>query len=293
MRVNGFVSAVVAVLLPAVAAAGPYAPAAGQSGSTAIDKDDDDGTWTWATGYINYLPGTAVDPTWQTPEKALGPAAGNSYDIVGLGRGGEITLTFSTPIADGLGWDFAVFENSFSDTFLELAWVEVSSDGTNFVPFPAFSIQGIDLSDPTNRSKDTPVGGFGAVDPTNIDGFADKYRQGFGTPFDLGLFAGIPELEGVIDLNSITHVKLVDIVGDGNTFDNSPETVEVPGLGEIPWGPFPIYDPYPTSGAAGFDLDAIAVLNAGAPIPGVPIPPAVWLLGTALAGLAFVSRRRG
>ena len=53
--------------------------------------------------------------------------------ILSLGDGGEATLTFSTPISNGQGADFAIFENSFSATFLELGLVEVSSDGQNFV----------------------------------------------------------------------------------------------------------------------------------------------------------------
>ena len=78
---------------------------------------------------------------------ALGPA--DAYDfgtglpstspttVVSLGDGGSITLTFAHPLSDGTGPDLAVFENAFNDTFLELAFVEVSSDGANFVRFPA------------------------------------------------------------------------------------------------------------------------------------------------------------
>jgi hypothetical protein len=63
---------------------------------------------------------------------AIGPA---NLDIVSLGDSGVATLTFSSPIANGLGPDFVVFENGFLDpandsfAFLELAFVEVSSDG--------------------------------------------------------------------------------------------------------------------------------------------------------------------
>ena len=150
--------------------AGPYAPAAGEAGSTAIHKDDVS-IAAWATGFADYVVGIGVDPEFQTPEKALGPAEGTTADIVSLGRGGEITLTFAVPIRDGLGADFAVFENSFSDTFLELGFVEVSSNGTDFFRFDNDSL--------------TPaaVDAFGEVDPTEINNFAGKYRQGFGTPF--------------------------------------------------------------------------------------------------------------
>jgi hypothetical protein len=180
--------------------AGSYAPAAEQAGSTAIHMDDTlfEG---WATGWENYLVGTNVDAGWQTPEKALGQAVGSSYDIVSLGRGGEITLTFNTPITDGTGWDFAVFENSFNDTFLELGYVEVSSNGTDF-----FRLD-------NDSQTASPVGGFGAVDPTDIDGLAGKYRQGYGTPFDLAELVG---LDPLLDVNNIAYVKIIDIVGDGS-----------------------------------------------------------------------------
>jgi len=72
--------------------------------------------------------------------EALGVAEGNSVDVLSLGDMGQATLTFDVEIEDGEGWDFAVFENSLDDTFLELAFVEVSSDGEDFYLFPAVSL---------------------------------------------------------------------------------------------------------------------------------------------------------
>ena len=242
--------------------AGPFAPAANQPGSTAVDMNDP-GIAGWATGFLDYVPGGGVDPQFQTPNLALGPAAGNISDIVSLGNQGVITLTFGGTIFDGPGWDFAIFENGFSDTFLELARVEVSSDGSTFVPFPVFSL------------TPGPVNGFGAVDPTDIDGFAGKYKLGFGTPFDLNLFAAssIPNF----DHNAVTHVRLVDIKGDGTEFDNWPANFG---------GPNPIYDPFPTALSAGFDLEAAAVQHLTA----VPLPPAFVLLLPSI--LLLRARRR-
>ena len=60
--------------------------------------------------------------------------------IISLGDGGEAILTFENPIMNGNGWDFAVFENSFSDTYLELGFVEVSSNGHDFYRFEATSL---------------------------------------------------------------------------------------------------------------------------------------------------------
>ncbi len=216
--------------------AGPYAPPAGQSGSTAIYKDDA-AFVAWADDYQDYIFGTNVDAIWRTPENALGKAQGvvgsgdgAVHNIVSLGDFGEITLTFSRPIADGDGADFAVFENSLNDMFLELAWVEVSSDGVNFFRFSNDSLTA------------GAVGAYGVVDATDINGLAGKYRQSYGTPFDLA------ELEGIEGLNihGILYVRIVDVVGDGTCLDSSGD---------------PIYDPYPTWGSGGFDLDAVGVIN--------------------------------
>jgi hypothetical protein len=234
------------LLAPSISMAGPYPPAAGIEGTTAIYKDNP-AFIGWATGYIAYTPGDKVDLTWQTPERALGKATGKFDDIVCLGRGGQITLTFAAPIEDGEGWDFAIFENSFSDTFLELAYVEISSDGTNFLRFDNDSL------------TPKPVGSYGSIDPTDIQGFAGKYRQGYGTPFDLAdLKEKADVLSGIVDLSCITHVRIIDSIGNGTSLDSS---------GDIIW------DPYPTNGSAGFDLEAVGVSN-GAPYPeGEYTPP--------------------
>lgn len=243
------------------AQAGPFAPAAGQVGSTAVSKTSTD-IAQWATGYQGYLPGGNVDATWKTPEKALGAALGTSTDIVSLGDQGVITLTFGGAIANGTGWDFAVFENSFSDTFLELAFVEVSSNGADFFRFPTISF------------TPSPVNAFGSVDPTNIDGLAGKYRQGFGTPFDLDVLAGVAGL----NVNNISHVRLVDVKGDGSELD------------QFTFGsPHRIYDPFQTTGSGGFDLDAVGVRYLAA---AVPEPESVALFAAGLGLVAWRVRRR-
>jgi hypothetical protein len=181
-----------------------------------------------------------VDSVWQTPALALGPAAGTSYDIVSLGRGGKITMIFDPPIENGEGWDFAVFENAFNDYLLEIAFVEISSNGSDFARFDNVSL------------TPGPVSGYGSLDATLINGLAGKYRQGYGTPFDLeDLSSQAAVQSGIVDISRITHVRIVDIVGDGSCLDSQ---------GNV------IYDPFPTVGSAGFDLDAIGVSN-GAPYP--------------------------
>jgi len=208
--------------------------AAEEEAGTAVAIDDPR-IVDWATGVASVVFGDEVDDVWRDPTKALGPAEGTSHGVVSLGRGGSITLTFEPPIVDGPGDDLAVFENSFSDTFLELAFVEVSSNGEHFLRF-----------DSTFRGEG-PVGPFGTLDPAWLEGLAGKYIQGYGTPFDLSTLANRSDVvSGIVDLDAVTHVRIVDIVGDGNTLDS---------FGR------PIWDPYPTTGSAGFDLDAVAVLN--------------------------------
>ena len=230
--------AAVLAITAATASAGWFAPEAGVPGSTAIWKDAAVFV-NWANGHAAYQPGGDVEAAWQTPAKAYGKADAEvtSYEIACLGNGGSITLFFPHPICDGPGADFAVFENGISDYFLELAFVEVSSDGTHFVRFPAIS------------ATAEPVGPYDpyGIDATDLDGLAGKYRRGFGTPFDL---AGLPPA-ATLDLQHIRFVRIVDIIGNGATPDSRG---------------WPIFDPTPTVGSGGFDLDAIGVIhqNAGA-----------------------------
>jgi hypothetical protein len=165
----------------------------------------------------------------------IGNAATNG--IVSLGDGGAAICTFQHPIQNGAGADFAVFENGFDDNFLELALVEVSTDGVHYARFKAHS-----LTDTT-----TQTGSFGYTDPTKINNLAGKYRGGYGTPFDL------QELENdvFIDINNINFVKIIDVVGSTN-----PAYAMRDGFGNK------INDPWATPFASsGFDLHGIGVLH--------------------------------
>src|SRR5205823_3796453 len=53
-------------------------------------------------------------------------------------------------------------------------------------------------------------------------------------------------------LSQVSQVRIVDIPGDGRCLDSNAH---------------PIYDPYPTQGSVGFDLDGVAVIHAASPIP--------------------------
>ncbi len=224
----------------ALGSAAQFPPPAGQPGTTAIAQDSSVFV-AWATGCtlvrgpqdvssVEPVPVSIGDET-----SALGEAGANG--VVSLGDGGTALLTFAQAITNGPGWDFAVFENSFSDTYLELAFVEVSSNGVDFVRFPATS----------NTQTDTQVGGFGSIDATEIDNLAGKYRGGYGTPFDLDDVVG----HATLDVDHINHIRLVDVVGCIRpayaTYDQFDQVVN------DPWT-----TPFPSSG---FDLDAVGVMN--------------------------------
>lgn len=225
---------------------GQYAPPAGQEGSTAIAAD--------SAIIINWAKACTIERGWKDiarPDSgrvtfgdstaALGPALENG--VVSLGDAGAALCTFDPPISNGPGWDFAVFENGFSDEYLELAFVEVSSDGVNFVRFPAVS-----LTDTTAQT-----GPFGLTDARLIHNLAGKYRIGFGTPFDLEELADSPGL----DLNLIKYVRIVDVIGSVQ-----PEWSSRDIQGH------PVNDPYPTPfESGGFDLDAIGVIHQNSPTP--------------------------
>ncbi len=237
------------VFLATAFATGPFAPAAGQPGTDAIHMDSS-AFVSWAThievirGYINIADTTQIydgsnRASYGLPEYALGKATGNYSNVVSLGDGGMATLQFDRPIINGPGPDFAVFENGYGDHFLELAFVEVSTDGQRFVRFPAWS----------HTPVDAQVGGFGALNPTNIHNFAGKYRVGYGTPFDL---EDLADSTG-IDLNNIRFVRIIDVVG---CVDCGFESRDADG--NI------VNDPWPTPfHTGGFDLEAVGVINAG------------------------------
>lgn len=219
-----------------------FPPAAGIAGSTAISKDSSVFV-AWADNLIierGYLDIAFPDlgfASFGSDTNALHHPEGNSVDVVSLGDGGTAVLTFNSSIFNGPGPDFAIFENGFADNYLELAFVEVSSDGVNFVRFPAIS------ESPTT----TQIGPFEYSDCRYVHNLAGKYRQGFGTPFDL---EDLIDSVG-IDLNAITHIKLIDVVGSIDTLFGTYDS-----QGNI------INDLYPTPfESGGFDLDGIGVIH--------------------------------
>jgi hypothetical protein len=270
MRIN---PAIVLSLLAVSAVGGIYPPAAGQPGSTAIAYNDP-GLVAWGSfnGQITRGQKDISDPggplvTFGNPVNAVKAADAITPEtltdperVVSLGDGGSITLMFNSPIFDGPAWDFAVFENAFNDGFLELAFVEVF-DGDTWARFPTHSqTQAAVQIDQVDEFNDE-------LDPTNLDGFAGKYRAGFGTPFDLSILDSAPGL----DINHIIAVRIEDVVG---CID--PEFARRDSANNV------INDFWPTPfDFGGFDLDAIGAFHV-VPEPGTGAAILMSCLGLGL-----------
>jgi hypothetical protein len=225
-------------------ASGQFAPAAGYPGSTAFPKDSSVFV-EWANscfvqrGYMDIAVPDSGYASAGNSNSAVGQAGQNG--TVSLGDGGVVTLTFNNMVYNGPGFDFAVFENGFYTTpplaFLEFAFVEVSSDGNNFYRFPA-----------TSYIQDTSQLPMTGVDCSFVNNLAGKFVYGYGTPFDL------EELKNEVglDVNNISHVRVVDVVGSINdrfaTFDQFAHKINDPYATPFPSG--------------GFDLDAVGVIHA-------------------------------
>jgi hypothetical protein len=157
-----------------------------------------------------------------------GGASKGSVDVVSLGAGGEIVLSFApNAIVDGPGVDFIVFENPFyiggneQQPYAELGEVSVSDDGTTWVTYPCTA-----TSYPYGQCAgwhavySAPGNGISPVDPGTAGG----------DPYDLA------------DVG-LTHARFVRIR------DKSGEVCPDAGGGN----------------ADGFDLDAISIVNAEMP----------------------------
>lgn len=208
----------------------------GEQGSKSILKDASCITG-WATG-------AQLDRGYrQINDKPLGlstignesSAAGKADgDVVSLGDSGIVTLTFDHPILDRNGYDFAVFENGFKvgvSYYLELAHVEVSKNGLDFVRFPSESLT--DTIFQTNN--------FSYTDPYKIYNLAGKHQAPYGTLFDIN----------ELGFDTVNFVRLIDVVGSVNDTFGSRDS-----KGRLINDPFP--SPYESSG---FDLDAVAIVN--------------------------------
>lgn len=239
MKVFKLISFLLVALAPSALYA-QFAPPAGEPGTTAMHKD--------SSAFIDWAKTCRVTRGFQdianpgagyasTGDSTMAIGIAGTGGVVSLGDGGEAVCTFNATVSNGPGYDFAVFENSFDGLFLELAFVEVSSDGLNFVRFAA-----------TSYTQDTvQAHTFDSLDARHLNNLAGKYRAMYGTPFDLNELDGTPGL----DVNNITHIKIIDVVG---SIDKAYATYDQ--YGHV------VNDPWPTEfPQSGFDLDGIGIIN--------------------------------
>ena len=190
----------------------------------------------FVTSVVNFTPGGCGGfGADGLPGVVEGPPVGGgadegSLDVVSLGSGGSITLSFSpNGIVDGTGPDFIVFENAFlthpgdpTSVYAEPGEVSVSDDGTNWTTFPcsatAYPYGACAGWHPVYSSPDD---GIDPADPSAAGGDAFDLK-------DIG----------------VLHAKYLRIVDKSN--EDCPDAATQPTKN-------------------GFDLDAVVIVNAQNP----------------------------
>ncbi len=200
----------------------------------------------FVTGIVQFDPaGCSGFGAASLPGIVEGPPVGGgrdhgSLDVVSLGSGGSIVLTFApNAIVDGPGPDFIVFENPFwiggnaSDVYAEPGEVSVSDDGQTWTAFPCAPTIDAGASDGTGTAP--PYGscaGWGVVYSTPQNGIS---------PFDPAAAGG--DAFDLADVG-VKHARFVRIID--RTAEPCPDAAGPPN-------------------SNGFDLDAIAIVNAELP----------------------------
>ena len=201
----------------------------------------------FVTAVVEFSPGECAGfGAASMPGIVEGPPVGGgtghgSTDVASLGNGGILVVSFApNAIVDGPGPDFIVFENPFwidgnpSGVYAEPGEVSVSDDGITWQTFPCTPTYDPSASDGTGTEP--PYGSCGGWHiiysaPGNGISPLDPATAG-GDAFDLATLG-------------VTHARYVRIVD--RTMESCPEA----GAGK------PITN--------GFDLDAIAIVNAELP----------------------------
>jgi hypothetical protein len=200
----------------------------------------------FVTGVVSFDPGPCAGfGAGLMPGIVEGPPYGGgtshgSTDVVSLGNGGSIILSFApNAIVDGPGVDFIVFENPFwingnsNDVYAEPGEVSVSDDGVTWSTFPCNPT--LEPDSPNGTGVGPPYGqcaGWHVVLSTPENGIS---------PFDPSVSGG-----DAFDLADL-GVKRARYV---RTVDKTQELCADAGA---------------RPNANGFDLDAISIVNAEIP----------------------------
>lgn len=216
-------------------------------------------------GPIDIAIPAAGNVTFGNPLDIPGVASGIATEAVSLGDGGSVTVKFTDTIYDGPDFDFAVFENGISSgapdlLYVELGYVEVSSDDIHYARFDSLT------------SRGSAVDTLEEADPDDYHNLAGNRPLGTGTEFDLFDLTNHPlVLSGDVDLDAILYVRIVDVIGNGTTFDAMSNQI---------WDPY--NTPFITSG---FDIDAVGAIN-------VPEPGGALGMLVCSGSLLVLERRR-
>lgn len=190
----------------------------------------------YATGVERFSPGPGAG--WgadHLPDVVLGAPAGASKEaaatgqdeVLSLGAGGEIVLSFEHDIVDGPGADFVVFENPFwvrndpEQVWFELGEVSVSQDGETWQTFPC-AVEG--------GAQPGQWPGCAGWSPTKV------YDAEMLIPLDPELTGGDAFDLADLGLEWARYVRIRDLLEDGNSTGNN----------------------------VGFDLDAVGVVHSEA-----------------------------
>jgi hypothetical protein len=200
----------------------------------------------FVTSVVSFTPGPCAgfgQP--EMPGIVEGPPVGGgsfegSTNVVSLGTGGTIVVSFApNAIVDGPGPDFIVFENPFwiggnsSDIYAEPGQVSVSDDGTNWTAFPCAPTLDPQATDGTGVAPPYGTcGGWQVVYSAPGNGIS---------PFDPTVAGGLALDLASVGVSRAQYVKIVDL-----THESCPEGGAGPDTN-------------------GFDLDAIAIVNAAIP----------------------------
>jgi hypothetical protein len=158
-------------------------------------------------------------------------SCGNTNSVLSLGTGGRIILSVASPIADGEGADFIVFENPFlrasGTVFFEPGEVAVSEDGIHWVSFPCQ----VNTPAPNGCAGYAPVN----LSPHNLNLNPQDPIAAGGDAFDLATL-------GEKAPRSVRYISITDVSS----------LIEKPEWFHKKCGP----------NICGFDLDGIVVVNA-------------------------------
>jgi len=232
---------------------------------------------------------------------------GTTEHVLALGHGASITITFGGSVPYGPAGNFAVFGNAFLDMssalagrgggtnhvyynsgtnlvpvargynfiWTKLAFVDVSSDDTNWARFPATYLN-TDLLFEATVPDSTQH--WISQDPTMIDGLAGKTVLQYGTPFSLAVLTNNPSvLSGAVNLNNVRYIRFTDVIGGGSTTDQFGNAIYSPYYDGTQ---LPALVAAPDSATDGFCLRGVATLVVPTPtVTGVQLAQARFLIG--------------